>query len=109
MADEHLEPDEAQLTTGERVRFRLLVKPSVWNPGDGEANIQTSRPLLMAPLEGQAAIRWAHLESILLDIRFARACCHRLAAAAGGRLRLDSIVEGALWRSVLISYRRCFT
>jgi hypothetical protein len=41
---EPLEPDEIRLTTGERVRFRLLVKPHKWNPGDAEATIQSSRP-----------------------------------------------------------------
>ncbi len=109
MGDEPLEPDQVRLTTGEIVRFRLLVKPSAWNPGEAQANIQSSRPLLWARLEGPVATRLTNLESILLDLQYARRCCHLLVAAAGSAIRLDPIIEGALWRAALISYRRCFS
>lgn len=106
---EPLGPDEVRLTTGERVQFRLLIKPHKWNPGDAEATIQSSRPLRWARLETESATRLAHLESVLLDLRYAVRCCHLLVAAAGGRLGLDADITGALWRAVLMSYRRCFT
>src|SRR5437867_11862340 len=68
MGEEPLEPDKVRLTTGETVRFRLLVKPSARNPGEAEATIQSSRPLLWARLDGPVATRLADLESILLDL-----------------------------------------
>ncbi|MDP9223113.1 MAG: hypothetical protein M3P18_04525 [Actinomycetota bacterium] len=106
---EPLEPDEIQLTTGERVRFRLLVKPSQWNPGNAEATVQSSRPLRWARLESGSATRLAHLESVLLDLRYALRCCRLLVADASSRIRLDADIAGALWRATLVSYRRCFT